>query len=213
MNTGINAAWILAYLAHDRCWLTKVREEVEAAANKYNTDTEISLTEKLDNLSVDAWDSEFPLLDLCLRETIRMNSTGAAFRKNTSGHEIPIGSTKEVISPGAYAVYPFFDVHMDSSIYTDPKKWDPSRYFPERAEDKKSPHAFIGWGAARHPCLGIRFAKLEQFMIVAYFLAKFDLELTDRFGEPVGELPVSDPNAHSTTKPKERPFLKYRKRL
>jgi len=213
LNSGINSAWVLVYLAYDRHWLTKIREEVETAANKHSPNTAMSLVEKLDNLSVEAWESEFPLLDLCLRESMRLNGTGSAFRKNVSGADIPIGNTKEVIPPGAYATYAFFDVHMDPSIYSDPTKWDPSRYFPERAEDKKRPHAFIGWGVGRHPCLGVRFAKLEQFMIAAYFLAKFDFELTDRYGELVTELPVGDGNAHSAVKPKDRPFLKYKMRV
>jgi len=213
LNSGINAAWILTYLAHDHHWLNAIREEVEAAANKYNPNTEISLKEKLDNLSAEAWESEFPLLDLCLRESIRVNGTGTAFRKNVSGLDIPIGNTKEVIPPGAYATYSFFDVHMNPTIYTNPTKWDPSRYFPERAEDKQRPHAFIGWGVGRHPCLGMRFAKLEQFMITAYFLANFDFELCDRLGKPVSGVPASDANAHSALKPKERPFIKYKKRV
>jgi hypothetical protein len=44
------------------------------------------------------------------------------------------------------------DIHMNPEIYSDPTSWDPSRYLPDRAEDKKAPHAYLGWGVARHPC-------------------------------------------------------------
>jgi len=44
------------------------------------------------------------------------------------------------------------DVMMDPEVYRDPMKWEPNRYFPDRAEDKKVPYAFCGWGAGRHPC-------------------------------------------------------------
>ena len=42
---------------------------------------------------------------------------------------------------------------MNPNIYTDPTKWDPGRFLPGRAEDKKvSAHGFVGWGSGRHPC-------------------------------------------------------------
>lgn len=41
---------------------------------------------------------------------------------------------------------------MNPKIYEDPYKWDPARYDPGRAEDKKIPHGYIGWGSGRHPC-------------------------------------------------------------
>lgn len=34
--------------------------------------------------------------------------------------------------------------------------FDPTRFLPDRAEDKKVPHAFLGWGSGRHPCLGMK---------------------------------------------------------
>lgn len=45
---------------------------------------------------------------------------------------------------------------MDPSVYPNPEKWDPSRYLPDRAEDKKVSMGYLGWGIARHPCLGMR---------------------------------------------------------
>lgn len=41
---------------------------------------------------------------------------------------------------------------MDSNIYKRPLVWDPTRYLPERAEDKKTEHGFLGWGSGLHPC-------------------------------------------------------------
>lgn len=165
--------------------------------------------EQLAGLSLEAWETEFPLLDMCLRDSIRLQALGTAFRRNVSGHAIKIGT--EVIPNGAFVTYHLDDVHQDSAIYPDPETWDPSRYMPHRAEDKKKPHAFIGWGAARHPCLGMRFAKLEQNIIVSFFVAMFDFEVTDREGRSM-ELPKTDRNGHSASKPSKPVYLKYRVR-
>ncbi len=49
-------------------------------------------------------------------------------------------------------IYHVDDVHFDPTIYTEPNKWDPGRFLPNRAEDRKKPISYIGWGAGRHPC-------------------------------------------------------------
>lgn len=94
-------------------------------------------------------------------------------------------------------------------MYSDPEKWDPSRYLAPRAEDKKVSHAYVGWGLGRHPCLGMRFAKLEIFIIVSLFVAMLDFELADEKGNPMEAWPRVDRNDHAAKKPKIPVRLKY----
>jgi len=151
LNSGINVAWVVVYLANSPEWLSKARAEVQAAATKYCKDQSLPLTEQLTQLPVEAWESEFPVLDLCLKDSIRLQLLGSALRKNISGKEIELGNG-EVIPPDAFVAYHLGDVHLNPSIYSEPEKWDPSRYLPDRAEDKKMPHGYVGWGSGRHPC-------------------------------------------------------------
>lgn len=58
----------------------------------------------------------------------------------------------------------------------------------------------------------LQFAKLEQNIIGAYFLARFDYEVVDAKGAPIAELPPLDRNVHSTGKPPVRSYLRYWKR-
>ncbi len=129
----------MVYLANDPYWLSKARAEIEAAGAKYSRDKSLPLTEQLSQLPLEAWESEFPVLELCLRDSIRLQLLGTALRKNVSGKDIPIGDGT-VIPPNTFVAYPLGDVHLDPSVYPEPEKWDPSRYLPERAEDKKKPH-------------------------------------------------------------------------
>lgn len=96
-------------------------------------------------------------------------------------------------------------------MYPEPEKWDPSRY-EEKAEDKKRTMGYVGWGAGRHPCVGMKFAKLENNVIISHFVAMFEFELVDKEGKKTVEIPRTDFNAHTTVKPKERPTLRYRVR-
>ena len=207
-NSGINAGWVLLYLATNAKWNAIARKEVLDVANKHFSDPSMPLVQKLAALPYDAWENEFPMLYLCLKDSIRLHANGACFRRNTSGRDIVIG--KEVVPPGSFASYHIADVHLDPEIYPDPEIWDPSRYLPGREEDKKRPMGWLGWGAGRHPCVGMKFARLEQNIIIAHFLATFDFEICDRTGKTVSEAPATDFNAYATGKPRDPTFLRIR---
>ena len=147
LNSGINAAWILVYLASNPYWLDKVREEVTGVANRYCSDTSLPLKEQLMQVPIEAWEAEFPLIDMCLKDSIRLQLSGTAFRKNMSGRDIPLNkSGTEVIPKDAFVTYAMGDIHYNPKIYENPDEWDPSRYMPDRAEDKKVQYAWAGWG-------------------------------------------------------------------
>lgn len=130
--------------------MAKVREEIRSVAAAHSADPKAPLVEQLASLPGEVWETAFPMIDLCLRDSIRLQLVGVAMRKNVSGHDLVIGDA--VVPDGAYAVYPVADVHHDEEVYHDSEKWDPGRYLPDRAEDKKKPYAWLGWGVARHPC-------------------------------------------------------------
>ncbi|KAF2163477.1 hypothetical protein M409DRAFT_26089 [Zasmidium cellare ATCC 36951] len=210
LNSGINAAWILCYLANKPHWLTRVRDEVRTVANKYVPDSSLPLREKLMHIPIEAWESEFPTIDICLKDSIRLQTAGTAFRKNMSGQDIPLASG-EVIPNGAYVTLAAGEMHLNESIYENPAEWDPARYLPERQEDKRETYAWMGWGVARHPCLGMRFAKLENNIIVAFFTSYFDeVQLCDQVGNVVDRVPRVNFNNHTAHQTDTKIYLKYR---
>ncbi|RDL36450.1 Cytochrome P450 [Venustampulla echinocandica] len=210
LNTGINASFMLTYIGSSRYWYDRVRAEIDAVVYKYAPDRSMPLTQRFEAIPIEAWESEFPLLDCCLKDSIRLQLLGTMYRRHVGIGDVKVGN--EVIPSGAFVTYHFSDVHQDPSIYSEPLKWDPSRYFPERAEDKTKPFCWLGWGAGRHPCLGTRFAKLEQFLIVAIFLTRFDYDTCDDKGVPYDAVPPPDLNAHAATKPTALIRLRYRPR-
>ncbi|KAH8685239.1 cytochrome P450 [Ilyonectria robusta] len=208
LNSGINAAWILCYLARDRTWYARIQEQVDAVITKHRRDDDEQPVDVFQRLTIEEWETEFPLIELGLRDSIRLNMLGVGMRKNLSGKDIPLGETGEVIPNNAFAVYLMDHTHLDENTYPDPMKWDPGRYLPERAEDQKSQHAYLGWGVGLHPCLGMRFAKLEIAITTAMFMAHFDFRLCDKNGSPVDTLPLVDRNGLGIPKPKEDVYIK-----
>lgn len=181
-------------------------------ANKYSPDSpDMSILDKLAAIPFEAWEGEFPMIDLCLKDSIRLQLHGTGFRKNVSGHDVAIGS--ETLPPESILIFHFGDHHRDPEVFTNPNEWDPSRYLPDRAEDKKKPYAWVGWGAGRHPCLGMRFAKLEQNVITAYFLTMFDFDLLDgKTGKVLDRTPDADTNSYQASMPKEQLKLRLKVR-
>ncbi|KND87478.1 Obtusifoliol 14-alpha demethylase [Tolypocladium ophioglossoides CBS 100239] len=209
VNSGFNAAWILCFLSDDAHWYAEMRAEVDAVVSRHRLSADETAADILPRLSMAEWETEFPLIDLGLRDSIRVITPGASIRKNISRKDIKIGDTGWVIPNNAFAVYAMHDVHMDDRLYENPTRWDPGRYLPGREEDKKAPHAYVGWGSGLHPCLGMRFAKLEITISTAMFLAYYDFRRCDKHGNDTTEpLPSISRNAIGAKRPVTNVFLK-----
>ena len=97
-------------------------------------------------------------MDLIIRETIRM-SVGGTFLRRSVAKGMELQGVK--IQKGDFLAYSATDVHMNEDIYTDPEKFDPTRFEIGREEDKKAHFGYLGWGVGKfeflcHLCGQIR---------------------------------------------------------
>lgn len=192
---------MFVYLACNAEWYGIAQREVDSTVASHRTSSTQTSAEILATLTINEWETEFPMLDLCLRECIRLQLVGVGFRKNVSGRDLLLGKTGEAIPTDAAVIYLIDDIHMDCNVYTDPHRWDPGRYLPGRAEDKKQPLSWLGWGLGRNPCLGMRFAKLEMGIIGALFVAMYSYELHDVNQNNIGTSPRTNRKNHAASKP------------
>jgi len=149
-----------------------------------------------------------PTLDLVLRESLRLTMNGAAIRRNLFGD---LSITNKPLLKGDFLAYPFSDAHLNPDIYDAPNVFDPMRFLPGREEDKKQNYGYLAWGAGksiivllcsegdwlllgRHPCAGMKVAKLEIKVIVASFLAGYEYDVVDSEGNFPEKLPTPDYN-------------------
>ncbi|KAL9087955.1 MAG: hypothetical protein Q9159_003397 [Coniocarpon cinnabarinum] len=150
MNSVVSVGYLLCFLSKNADWMTKVRIELHSVAAKYNQGDArkyLSVEQQLSNVPLHAWEIEFPCIDVCLRETIRMTLIGSFFRWNASTTPLPIGNSAEVVPSHTFVSYHTNEAHRNPEIYNDPDVFDPDRYSQDRAEDKKAPDAYVGWGA------------------------------------------------------------------
>lgn len=133
------------FIAHNPEWKRKISAEVHSLIQKH-TDTTSSerLHQRLAAIPISAWEEDMPLLDLAIRETLRLVFNTPPLRRNIY-EDLTIGG--KILPKGHFLTYPVFDVHMNPDIYTEPLKFDPDRFAPGREEDKKEKYAYLAWGA------------------------------------------------------------------
>jgi sterol 14alpha-demethylase len=74
--------------------------------------------------------------------------------------------------------------HRLASCFREPDRYDPDRFTPERAEDRQSSYALIGFGGGKHRCIGQSFAYQQIKVIWTVLFQQFDLELVQPSYEP-----------------------------
>jgi hypothetical protein len=101
LNSGVNAACssrsiclsihslilptdVLCYLSLSPKYLALARAEIESVAAAHS-DPSKTLSQQLADIPLDAWETDFPVLDRCLKDSIRLHLQGSALRRNVSG--------------------------------------------------------------------------------------------------------------------------------
>ncbi|KAJ7929747.1 cytochrome P450 [Mycena leptocephala] len=192
-NTGIVAAYILCDLATHPEYLAQVREELTDFVSQFNPDESLPLVARVQSITYEDWikTGNLPIIDRCLKETLRLRIATPLHRLNDSGR----------ISTSRGRSF----MHHNEDIYTEPLTWDPERFNDERAEDKAQPMSFAAWGLGKHQCLGQKFAKFEIFLLTALIVTSYDMSAVDKNGLPVTEMPPWN----STTRSSRPPTLRF----
>jgi len=191
-TTGIISCWMLIDLAIHPEWREKCKEEIRDLLSRYSNGSlsSATLSEKLATIPVSAWEDELPILEACSRESQRIVGTGVTLRRNVL-EETKIGG--QVVKRGDFLAYSVADVHLNPEYYPDPYKYDPGRWLrPDPVPDTTYP--FLGWGAGRYPCPGMKVAKLEMKLILALFLMRYEFDLVDKDGKFPDPLPAPNRN-------------------
>ncbi|CCL99604.1 uncharacterized protein FIBRA_01622 [Fibroporia radiculosa] len=199
-STGTTASWLMTFLSGHPHWKERATAELRQLISDHahicapspDVDALDELSASLSTVPLDAWESETPVLDALIRETLRLAQPHTAMRMNT-GPEIYLAG--KTVPPGTFVVYPFSDAHLSPELYPDPWKFDPAR--PE----SKMPFSYVGWGAGKTVCLGQRLAKLQLKLVIAVLTLGFDLTAVDSTGHQLSSLPRPDWNDSLHCKP------------
>ncbi|XP_026474633.1 cytochrome P450 6k1-like [Ctenocephalides felis] len=126
---------------------------------------------------------EMTYLDAVINETLRKWPIVAAFpRTCTKDYELPPfeGGPKRAIGikRGDSVHVAIGSFHKDPQYFSNPDKFDPSRFFEGSAETFTK-DAFFPWGAGPRLCLGQRFAFLQIKTSVMAVVRSFKLKISE----------------------------------
>ncbi|KAJ3841606.1 cytochrome P450 [Lentinula raphanica] len=211
-NTTKAISWILIYISIYPQWVSAIRRETENVLYKLSSNPSETLHSRLSKVPGDAWEDSMPTLDLVISETLRLTMNQTAIRRNI-GEDVQIPGGKDIVPGGAFTVYSHADAHLNPEIYPEPWSFQPERF--EQGKQKSS-NDFLGWGAGRHRCVGMRIAKLIIKTVVCTFVVTYDFDIKRRKNmlSSTKTIPVPDYNKVNEARPKgEVITLNYVKRM
>ena len=134
--------------------------------------------------------ANMPLADQVMREALRMYApvpTLPRFAKEAfefKGHLVP-GQSLVAISP--------LVSHYQRDIWSDPFRFDPERFAPHRAEDRRHRFAWIPFGGGVHKCIGMHFAENQVKLLMHHLLRRFEWQLATPAAADVNWIPICHP--------------------
>jgi len=100
------------------------------------------------------------------------------------GYRIPKGQL--------IALSPIYN-HHDPAFWTSPASFDPERFSPGRAEDKRHRCAWTPFGGGMHKCIGQYFGLMEIRATMHLLLQKYRLSIPDGYEMPYQLVPIARP--------------------
>lgn len=163
-TTAISMANVMYQLLKHPEKMEKLRKEVDETLDE---DEEVAPYEKVKYL---------PYLRACLDESLRLFppiSHGLTRATPAEGQEV----CGEYIAGGATVNVSSFVAHRDPKVFPDPESYTPERWLGEAGKDL-GPY-FIAFSAGARGCIGRNIAYLEQTVLLASMVHRYDIELAD----------------------------------
>ncbi|XP_076895225.1 abscisic acid 8'-hydroxylase CYP707A2-like [Bidens hawaiensis] len=153
-TTASVMTWIVKYLAENPSVLQAVTEEQEG------------ILKAKDNKGLTWVDTrKMPITSRVIQETLRVASIlSFTFREAVEDVEF-----EGYLIPKGWKVLPLFrNIHHSPENFTDPEKFDPSRF-----EMAPKPNTFMPFGNGVHSCPGNELAKLEILVLIHHMTTKY----------------------------------------
>jgi len=164
ITTAAQMSWSLVLLLQHEEYLRSVVAEIDREKAPGSAEAAGTLPAR----------ARLPRLEWAVKEALRLRPVMSHYaRYNTEeyeldGYRIPKGWLT-MLCPAV--------AHRLPEVFTDPDRYDPERFAPGRAEDKRHPYAMIGFSGGFYRCPGSAFGSNEIKVALARLLDRYDLAL------------------------------------
>lgn len=101
-------------------WKAKATQEVQSFIAQYTSNSSGNLIEKLAQIPPQVWDDSMPVLDLCLRETIRVVASGTMLRRVMNDEGVTVDGVKA--EKGTFLAYHTSEAHFSEAVFSEPER-------------------------------------------------------------------------------------------
>jgi cytochrome P450 len=157
-TTAVTLAWSLYHVGRDAALRARLEAEVDAELGR--SAPTLAALARLD------------LLDRTIREVLRMAPPAYAVPREALADDQIDGVA---IPKGSAAVVSTYFIHRHPEFWSEPDRFDPDRFLPERGESRHQ-FAYLPFGLGGRRCVGEDFALLELRSVLARVLQRFRVE-------------------------------------
>ncbi len=133
---------------------------------------------------------KLPIVEWTFKEALRLHTPVPSIPRRAinafefQGHRIPANTI--------VGISPMFTHHMPE-IWENPEAFEPDRFSPQRAEDKKHAFAWVPFSKGAHMCIGLHFAYMQVKALMYQFLRQYEFSLPDNYQLKMIEVPIPKP--------------------
>lgn len=120
---------------------------------------------------------KLPYLRRVVKETVRLYGVLLLMRRVIK----PVELAGISLPPGTEVAFSLYALNRHPSVFTEPDRFDPDRWLPERAA-RPAHESFLPFGAGNRKCIGDTYARAELIIALATILARWRLR-------PIGPAP------------------------
>lgn len=167
---------IVYALAKHPEWQQRLREEYAAL--------------RKDSIDYDDLNNNLPQTTWVFKEALRMHPPLPTIPRRTiddiewKGYHIPRNSLVSIMP---------LHTHYMEEYWSNPYTFDPERFSPDRAEDKKHFYQWLPFGGGHHKCLGLNFAELQTKVFLFHFLRHFEVLVKPGYQMEYQQVPLAMP--------------------
>ena len=170
VNMSAATSWVLFYMYSRQDFLNELRKKCEELADSNDPTSQ----QRTRTLSVTKLLEEFPLLDLMIQETLRVQSTNASGRIVLQDTVL---SDRYLLKKDAFVLIPSAEIHHDEDAWgPDRDEFNMHRFMPDRTGSKLNHSAIRIWGGGANMCLGKFFAMNQIASVAVSFALRYNLK-------------------------------------
>ncbi|XP_008577969.1 PREDICTED: steroid 17-alpha-hydroxylase/17,20 lyase [Galeopterus variegatus] len=167
--------WIVAFLLHDPQLQKKIQKEIDQNVGFSRTPT---ISDR----------NHLVLLEATIREVLRIRPVAPMLIPHKANVDSSIGEF--AIDKGTHVIINLWALHHNEKEWHQPDQFLPERFLDPTGSQLISPTlSYLPFGAGPRSCIGEFLARQELFLIMAWLLQRFDLDVPDN-----GQLPALEGN-------------------